>query len=109
VSTESNATAPDEVRAAAIAAGVAEHDTYSMRLFATAYAAGRRAAAVDVQLMSHELGDEGWDEMCRRAEKAGYDRQVVLRRRRGDFTTTNVEAAYQVGRDFAARVAAGVR
>lgn len=87
----------------------AQYGAVAEHVWKAAFAAGRRAASEAVKNMPHELGDEGWEEMCRRAEKAGYDRQVVLRRRCGDFTTTTVEASYQVGRDFAARIAAGDR
>jgi hypothetical protein len=68
----------------------------------------RKQIAADIRAMPHELGDEGWNDLERRAEEAGYDRQTVRRRRRGDFTTTTIEAAYQYGYRRSAQVARGL-
>lgn len=87
----------------------AQYGAVAEHVWKAAFAAGRKAAAADVKNMPAYLGDEGWEEMCRRAEEAGYERAIVLRRRRGDFTTSTVEGGYQVARDRAARIAAGER
>jgi hypothetical protein len=53
-----------------------------------------------------ELGDEGWQALENRAVAAGWDREMIrLRRRRDDFTTATIEAAYQYGLQRAAEAA----
>lgn len=71
---------------------------------------GRVAAAEVILQMPHELGDEGWNAIADQAAEAGYDRSVVLRRRRpeGNFTALTIEAAYQYGYRRAAEMARGV-
>ncbi len=76
----------------------------------SAFALGRVAAAEDVDHMPIALGDDGWSALADRAEEAGYDRRVVLRRRKPEdgFTALTVEAAYQHGYREASKVARGV-
>jgi hypothetical protein len=77
-------------------------------LIGRAYAAGRVAAAADVEAMPYKLGDEGWQALADEAVEASYDAELVRsRRRRGDFTTHTIEAAYQYGYRQAAKVARG--
>ncbi len=67
------------------------------------YIAAELAQAV--RDMPHELGDEGWAELERMADDAGWPVEWVRKRRtRDDFTTTTIEAAYQVARERAAGV-----
>lgn len=75
------------------------------------YPRGRQHAAKDIDRMSSYLGDEGWSALADQAEEAGYDRRVVLRRRRPEdnFTALTIEAAYQYGYRNAAKVALGTR
>ena len=79
-------------------------------LMEMAYSAGRVAAAEDVNQMPTSLGDEGWSALADQAEEAGYERRVVLRRRRPEdnFTALTIEAAYQYGYRQASKVARGV-
>ncbi len=77
-------------------------------MISSAFAAGRVAAAEGIDEMPHELGDEGWGELERQAADAGYEPAIVRRRRRGDFTTQTIEAAYQFGYRQASKVARGV-
>ncbi len=68
---------------------------------------GRNRAVNAIKAMPAYLGDEGWEELADKAAEAGYDRRVVLRRRRPDdnFTALTIEAAYQHGYRTAAEVA----
>lgn len=70
--------------------------------------AARQAVAADIERMPCELGDEGWQHLADKAAEADYDPQLVWRRRRrDDFTTATIGAAYQYGYRRAARVARG--
>lgn len=79
-------------------------------LISSAFAAGRVAAAEAVNQMPTALGDDGWSALADKAEEAGYERRVVLRRRRPEdnFTALTIEAAYQYGYRQASKVARGV-
>lgn len=77
-------------------------------MISSAFALGRVAAAQDIDCMPYELGDEGWGDLERQAVDAGYDASIIRRRRRGDLTTTTIEAAYQYGYRQASKVARGV-
>ncbi len=68
---------------------------------------GRSRAANAVRSMPGYLGDEGWNALADKADEAGYDRRLVLRRRKPEdsFTALTIEAAYQYGYRTAAEVA----
>lgn len=68
----------------------------------------RERVTREIKDMKHDLGDEGWAELERRATDADWPVEWVRRRRTGnEFTTAVIETAYQVGRDRAADTAQG--
>jgi hypothetical protein len=70
--------------------------------------AGREDAAREIEAMPHDLGDEGWGWISRKADDAGWAVESVRsRRRRDDFTTATIETAYQYGYRRAAKIARG--
>ncbi|GGN86279.1 hypothetical protein GCM10010112_67620 [Actinoplanes lobatus] len=74
------------------------------------YQAGRLNAIAHIEQMPCNLGDEGWNTLADKAAEAGYDRRVVLRRRKPEdnFTALTIEAAYQHGYRLAAETLRGV-
>lgn len=86
---------------------VREVETLRRRLDASTLAA-RQAVAADIERMPFSLGDKGWAELERQADKADWPTKWVRdRRKRDDFTTATIESAYQYGYRQAAKVARG--
>lgn len=81
------------------------HVSQSAKAIATA---AREVVANDIRALPRELGDEGWKDLAGRAAAAGYPPDRMLsRRRRFDFTTFAIEAAYRYGLQRATEAAAG--